>query len=326
MRALVLHSFAGPDGLDVAELPDPQVGDGVLIDVAAAGLGFPDVLIASGGYQVRPPLPFVPGMEVTGMVRSAPPQSRLRVGERVTALTGVGGGCAELVVVAPSHVYPISDALEVPAAACLVVNYHTAYFALARRAGLHSGETVLVHGAGGGLGQAVIQVGKALGARVLAVAGTDQRLAAARSAGADEVLAAQDDWGQQVRDLTGGRGVDVVLDPVGGDRFADSVRALAAEGRLVVVGFASGQIPELKVNRLLLRNVSVVGAAWREFVTDTDPSYARDIVDALNEMVERRLVAPRAGAVYPLHRGAEAMRTLADRQIDGRAVLITYPR
>jgi NADPH2:quinone reductase len=325
MRALVLPSLGDLDALDVGDVPPPEAGGRVLVEVAAAGLGFPDVLVAQGRYQIQPALPFVPGMEVTGTVRSAPAGCPLRPGQRVSALTGVGGACAELVAVPPAHAYPVPDGLDVPEAACLVVNYHSAYFALVRRARLRPGETVLVHGAGGGLGQAVIQVARALEASVVAVAGSDRTRAAARAAGAGEVLAAQDGWAQRARELTGGRGVDVVVDPVGGDRFDDSVRILAPEGRLVVVGFASGGIPVVRVNRLLLRNVSVLGAAWREFVTDVDPAYGGHIAGELDGMVRRGLLRPRPGAVYPLRRGGEALRAIADRRVDGRVVLTIHP-
>ncbi len=321
MRALTLRSLDGPDAAEVADVPEPPSAEMVVIDVEAAGLGFADVLISRGLYQVRPSTPFVPGMEVAGVVRRTVPGIGLLVGARVTALTGVGGGCAERASVPPAYVFPRPAALDAVAGASLVVNYHTAYFALHRRARLKPGETVLVQGAGGGLGQAVVQVAKGLGATVIALGSSERKREAARAAGADEVLAPDAGWAQQVRALTGGHGVNVLVDPVGGDRFDDNVRVLAPEGRLVVVGFAAGQIPTVKANRLLLRNVSVLGAVWREFVTDNEPGYARRTATALDEMIERGHVAPRPGGVFPLEQGAEAMRALAEQRLVGRVVL-----
>jgi NADPH:quinone reductase len=321
MQALVMRAFEGPDALDVAEVPEPEATGKVVIAVAGAGLGFADVLITRGLYQVRPNLPFVPGMEVVGVVRRTVPGSGIDIGTRVTALTGVGGGCAELAAVPPQFVFPVPDSLDVAAAASLVVNFHTAYFALQRRAQIQPGQTVLVQGAGGGLGQATVQVAKALGGRVIGIASSPAKQHAARLAGADEVLAPDDGWPAEVRARSASRGVDVVIDPVGGERFDDNIRVLAPEGRVVVVGFAAGQIPTVKVNRLLLRNVSIVGAAWREFVSDM-PEFGQRTGRALYRMIEEGRINPTAGSVFPLHRGADAMRALDEQRIVGRAVVV----
>ena len=239
----------------------------------------------------------------------------------MTAFTGVGGGCAEIAAVPAHFVFSLPDALDVPAAASLVVNYHTAYFALERRAQLKPGETVLVQGAGGGLGQASVQVAKGLGARVLAIATSEGKQQAAQAAGADDVVAPDSGWAEHARAWSGGRGVDVVIDPVGGDRFDDNVRVLAPEGRLVVVGFAAGTIPTVKVNRLLLRNISILGAAWGELIRGTAPEYARQTADALNEMIQRGQVMPQPGAVSPIEDGVAAVRAIDEQKVIGRSVL-----
>ncbi len=325
MKALIVAAFDDPAAIQVRDIEVPDNSNGVLIDVQAAGLGFPDALIARGGYQVRPALPFVPGMELSGIVREALANSPWRPGQRVVALTGVHGACAEVVSVSPGQVYPAPDDPEHWNNGALVVNYHSAYFALVRRAQLAVGEVVLVHGAGGGLGQAMIQVAKALGARVIAVASSPVRQRAAREAGADEVLSPGLDWVEAARTLTNGRGVDVLIDPVGGARFDQSVRAVAPEGRLVIVGFASGEIPQLRMNRLLLRNISVLGAAWREFVTDVNPGYGLFMARELNAMIGQARLAPRVGARIPLRDGADALRAITRNQIEGRVSIQIGP-
>ncbi|HLZ36654.1 MAG TPA: NADPH:quinone oxidoreductase family protein [Mycobacteriales bacterium] len=326
MRALTLRSFDGPEALHVTDVTEPDARDRVLIEVHAAGVGFADLLLTHGRYQARPALPFIPGMEVTGVVRAAPEGSGFERGTRVSAFCGVGGGFAELAAAAPAFTFPIPGSLDFADAAGLVVNYQAAYLALERRARLRRDETVLVQGAGGGLGVATVQVARALRGRVLAVTSTAAKRAAAREAGADEVVAPDEGWPEQVRQWTHGRGVDVAVDPVGGDRFDHTLRVLAPEGRLVVVGFTSGRIPQLTVNRLLLRNVDVRGAGWREFVTEVDPGFPRVAAAALGDMVEQGTITPVASARYPLEQGAHALRDLAERRSTGRAVLTVRPQ
>src|SRR5215212_1966136 len=242
MRALQLLSLDGPDALELVELPEPErthplSGDeGVLIDVHAAGVSFADLLITRGQYQLRLEPPFVPGYAVAGIGRSAPADGELREGERVAACTVVGG-FAELAVAPAWATFLLSERLDFVEGAGLVLNYHTAYFALQRRGRLREGETVLIHGAAGGLGTASLQVARALGARTIAVVSTAEKEHVARQAGAEHVLRAGSPWHEQARELTAGRGVDVILDPVGGQRFTDSLRSLALDGRVVVVGF-----------------------------------------------------------------------------------------
>jgi len=320
VRALLLREFKGPDGVLLENVPSPTA-DGrrtALIEVHAAGVSFADMLITRGEYQVRPPLPFVPGLEVAGVVRQAPPGTGFAAGDRVAAFM-FGGGFAEEAMADPATMVPVPDGVDFAAAAGLVVNYQTAWFTLARRARLQPGEQVLVQGAGGGLGVAVIQVARALGARVIGVAATPAKAAMAEAAGADAVVDATEGWPDAVRAHSGG-GVDVVVDPVGSDRFLDSLRVLRPEGRLVVVGFAGGSIPEVKVNRLLLRNIGVLGAAWREFL-ETDPGFVAEAAAALNGLVADGRLNPLVGATYPLEDGAAALRDLADRRAVGKLVL-----
>jgi NADPH:quinone reductase len=229
------------------------------------------------------------------------------------------GGFAETLVVPVGQAFRIPEGMGFDAAAGFIMNYHTAHFALHRRGRLAAGETVLVHGAAGGVGTATIQVAKGSGARVIATASTQAKADVAREAGADEAVLT-DGWLDAVKDLTGGRGADVVMDPVGGDRFDDSVRALAPEGRLLVVGFTSGRIPEVRVNRLLLRNVDVVGVAWGAFL-GVDPSIGRTIAEDLERMVAAGHVRPLVGEVYPLEEGARALRDLDERAATGKLVV-----
>lgn len=321
MRAILLPELRGPDALRLDEVPEPVAGeDTVLIEVAAAGVSFPDLLLTRGEYQIQPEPPFVPGVECAGRVLQAPAGSGLEEGMRVAAMTGVGGGWAERAVAPAMLTFPVPDALSDEQAAGFVMNYHTAWFALARRARLQPGEVVLVHGAGGGVGTASIQVAKGLGARVIAVASSERKADAARQAGADAVVDPGDAWLDAVKEHTTRRGVDIVVDPVGGERFADSVRALAPEGRLLVIGFAEGRIPELRMNRVLLRNADVVGVNWGGFLGH-DPSILRAGRAALDELIEAGHVAPIVGEVYPLEQAAQALKDLDGRRAVGKLVL-----
>src|SRR3954451_8403552 len=234
MRAIQIVELGGPDSLKLVDIDEPS-GDGVLVDVHAAGVSFPEVLQTRGQYQLKPELPFVPGSEVAGTVREAPDGAEVKPGDRVAAMCMLGG-FAETAVAPPWLTFKLPDELDAAQGAGLVLNYHTAYFALKLRGRLESGETVLVHGAAGGVGTASIQVAKGLGAKAIAVVSTDEKEQVAREAGADEVLRADGPWKDQAKEASGG-GVNVVIDPVGGDRFTDSLRSLAEGGRVVVVGF-----------------------------------------------------------------------------------------
>jgi NADPH2:quinone reductase len=320
MRSLQLSSLDGPDALRVAEVPAPAPGDGVLIEVHAAGVTFPDLLLTQGTYHVRPELPFAPGVEVAGVVRFAPAGSGLAEGDRVAAYTP-WGGWAELINVPAHQVVPLPDAVDFVDGVALMVNYQTAYFALASRGGLRAGETVLVHGAAGGVGSAAIQVGLALGARVLAVARGPEKMAVARASGAEEVLDAAGEWAAEARAHTDGRGVDVVVDPVGGDRLDESLKLIAPAGRLLIVGFAEGRIPQIPANRLLLKNIAAVGVGLGPFVAHA-PGILRSIAAELAALLPSGHLCPVIGATYPLEAGACALRELAARRAVGKSVLL----
>jgi len=323
VKAIEIFEESGPrSGLRLAELPEPAPshmltpGEGVVVDVHAAGVSFPELLQTRGMYQLRPPLPFVPGSEVAGIVRSAPAGAPVSPGDRVAAFS-VLGGWAETAVAPAFMCFRLPDALDFAQGAGLILNYHTAYFALRLRGRLEAGETVLVHGAAGGVGTAALQVAKGLGARTIAVVSSEAKAQVAREAGADEVVRADGDWKDEVKALGG---ADVVLDPVGGDRFTDSLRSLKEDGRLVVVGFTGGSIPEVRVNRLLLSNVSVVGAGWGAYAMGK-PQLDQQIGAALDELVASGHVRPLVGARLPLEQAADALELLDGRRATGKVVL-----
>ncbi len=293
-------------------------GSGVIVDVHAAGVSFPELLQTRGQYQMKPPLPYVPGSEVGGVVRSAPPGARVKPGDRVAAFCALGG-FAETAVAPEFFTFELSPELDFAQGAGLILNYHTAYFSLAMRGRLRAGETVLVHGAAGGVGTASLQVAKGMGARTIALVSSDAKAAVARQAGADEVVMLSDSWKDEVKELSGG-GVDVVLDPVGGDRFTDSLRSLREDGRLVVVGFTGGSIPEVKVNRLLLGNTEVVGAGWGAYAL-AKPDLNREIGAAVNRMVDEGFIRPIVGERFPLERAGDALKLLDERRATGKVVL-----
>jgi NADPH2:quinone reductase len=325
MRALQMVELSGPESsLAEADLPEPEPshmltpGSGVIVEAHAAGVSFPEVLQSRGLYQVKPPLPFVPGSEVAGTVRSAPEGSDLKEGDRVAACCMLGA-FAEVVVAPDFLTFPLSDELDYAQGAGLILNYHTAYFSLAMRGRFAEGETVLVHGAAGGVGTATLQIAKGLGARTIAVVSSDEKAQVARDAGADEVVRSDGEWKDEAKELSGG-GVDIVIDPVGGDRFTDSLRSLREGGRLVVVGFTGGSIPEVKVNRLLLNNTEVVGAGWGAFVLGK-PGINREIGDAVNRLVDEGFVRPIVGARFPFDQAAEALKLIDSRAATGKVVL-----
>src|SRR4051812_6514632 len=286
MRAIQITELTGPEtALQVVDVPEPEPshmltpGSGVLVDVHAAGVSFPEVLQTRGQYQVKPDVPFVPGSEVGGIARDS--------GKRVAAMCMLGG-FAEVAVAPEFLVFELPDELDFAQGAALVLNYHTAYFSLVTRGRLAEGETVLVHGAAGGVGTATLQVAKGLGARTIGVVSSDDKERVAREAGADEVVRSDGPWKDAVKELGG---VDMVIDPVGGDRFTDSLRSLREEGRAVVVGFTGGSIPEVRVNRLLLNNLEVIGAGWGAYVMGR-PDFNRQIGAALEPLIEDGHVRP----------------------------------
>lgn len=320
MRALQVTSLDGPDAVTVADVPEPTPGPGdVVVEVKAVGVSFPDLLLSRGEYQMKPEPPFQLGVDFAGVVRSAPDGSGFAVGDRVACVLPWGGG-AEVVALGPDSVFPLPDNVSFEAGAALPMNYLTAQFALATRAGLRQGETVLVHGAAGGVGTATIQVAKGYGARVVAVVSSDEKRAVAKAAGADEAVLV-DGFLAAAKELTDGTGVDVVVDVVGGDLMTDSLRALAPLGRLLVVGFTAGAIPEVRVNRLLLNNIDVRGVGWGAYAM-VRPGFMREQWDALVPMMERGVVDPPIGRTYAFDEMGAALAEMADRRTLGKSVVV----
>ncbi|WP_127479364.1 NADPH:quinone oxidoreductase family protein [Nocardioides pantholopis] len=317
MRAVQVLTTTGPADVEVREVPDPTPGpDDVLVEVHSVGISFPDLLLSKGEYQLKPEPPFTLGVDFAGTVVSGP---GFEPGQRVAGV-GAYGGAAELVASPRGSTFALPDALSFDEGAAMPMNYLTAQFALDERGGLRAGETVLVHGAAGGVGTATIQVARAMGARVIAVVSTEEKAKVARDAGADEAVLL-DGFRDAVGPLTGGAGVDVVVDVVGGDAFTDSLRVLAPQGRLLVVGFAAGQgIPQVKVNRLLLNNVDVRGVGWGAY-TMTRPGYLQRQWAALVPMIESGVVRPPVGATYPLAEFGRALEDMAERRTLGKSVV-----
>jgi NADPH:quinone reductase len=320
-----ITDLTGPaTALKPADVPEPEQshmltpGKGVIVEVRAAGVSFPEVLQTRGEYQLKPPLPFVPGSEIAGVVRTAPEGAAVAPGDRVAAFCGMGG-FAEVAVAPEFFCFALPEELDFPQGAGLVLNYHTAYFALRMRGRLREGETVLLHGGAGGVGTAAIQVAKGLGARTIAIVSTDDKERVARAAGADEVVRSEGPWKDQAKELSGG-GVDIVLDPVGGERFTDSLRSLREGGRVIVVGFTGGSIPEVRVNRLLLNNIEVVGAGWGAYVMGK-PGVVQEIGTAIAKLIEQGFVRPVVGARFPLERAGEALALIDQRGATGKVVL-----
>jgi NADPH2:quinone reductase len=319
MRAVHVRRLDGPAALELVEVDEPTAGPGqVVIDVHRAGVTFPDLLLTRGEYQLRPELPFVPGCEVAGVVRAAPEDSGFAPGDRVAAFC-VLGGFGEVVSVDPALVFPLPDTVSMDVGAGLPMNYLTVHFGLLRRGRLRAGEKVLVHGAAGGIGTAAIQVARAFGAEVIAVVSTDEKRDVARRAGAHATVAV-DGFRDAVMELAGGQGVDIVLDPVGGDRFTDSLRCLAPEGRLLVVGFTAGDIPTVRVNRLLLNNIDVVGVGWGAFWTPR-PTSLREQWQQLLPHFGSGALATVLGSSYPLDDAAAAVTEIGDRRAVGKTLI-----
>ena len=320
MRAVRVGALGGPESLEIVEIDEPVADGGVVVDVHAAGVAFPDALLTRGLYQYRPELPFTLGAELAGVVRSAPAGAHVKPGDRVLGLTMIGGAMAETAVLDADRVFPLPDSVSFEAGAGLLFNDLTVYFALTVRARLAKGETVLVHGAAGGIGTSTLRLAPALGAsRVIAVVSTEEKADVARAAGATDVVLA-DGFKDAVAELTGGKGVDIVMDPVGGDRFTDSLRSLAPAGRLLVVGFTGGEIPTVKVNRLLLNNIDVVGVGWGAW-TMSHPDALQEQWQGLAALLKSGALAAPQPDVYPLSRAAEAVAALENRTARGKVVV-----
>jgi NADPH2:quinone reductase len=323
MRAVVVDRFMSPEELVVQEVPSKALGEGeVRIEVRAAGCNFSDLLMLKGEYQVKPPMPFVPGGEVAGRVTEvAPSVSRVAVGDRVLSRCALGG-YAEEVVAPASATYRLPDALSFEAGAALPTVYPTSYAALVWRAPIQAGETLLVHAAAGGVGLSAVQIGKALGARVIATAGGAGKLEVARAAGADVLIDyRQEDFVSRVLEETDGRGADVIYDSVGGETTDRSLKCINWNGRLLVIGFASGDIPEVKMNRVLLKNISLVGVHWSAY-PEREPDRIDECFEGLFEMAGTGAIDPLVSASYPLDQAGVALKALGSRATVGKVVLV----
>jgi NADPH2:quinone reductase len=322
MKAIQCVEWGGPEKLQLAEcpLPSPAAGE-VRIRVEAAGVNFPDALIVQKKYQVQPPLPFVPGTEVAGTIDAVGEGvTRLKAGERVVAFVGIGG-FAEYVCASQAQVAPLPEGVDAVVASAFTLTYATSQHALAERGQLKAGETLLVLGAGGGVGLAAVELGKLAGARVIAAASSKDKLEAARRSGADELIdSAQGDLREAVKSATGGRGVDVVYDPVGGAYTAAALRSLAWGGRLLVIGFAAGEIPQIPANLLLLREVSAVGVYWGEFAK-RDPAANRRLLAQLFGWLAEGRLRPVVSREYPLAETPRALQDLLARRAVGKLVI-----
>jgi NADPH2:quinone reductase len=324
MRGLVVARTTGPDAVALRDdLPEPggahpwADGERLLVEVRTAAVAFPDLLQSRGAYQHGTPAPYATGGEYAGVVLEAPPHSRFRPGDRVAGLS-VWGAAAQRVLAIPRYTVKLPDAMTWTDGAAFFLNYATAWFTL-QRAGFADGQSVLVHGAAGGVGSATLDLLRERATPTIAVVSSEAKAAVAKECGADVVLRTDDAWAEQCRELTG-HGVDVVVDPVGGDRFTDSLRALDVGGRLMVVGFAEGSIPEVKVNRLLLRNLSVVGVAldpWEQRF----PGYAPDLVAGLEAAAAEGRVRPYVGHRLALAEATDALGILDRREAHGKVVI-----
>ncbi len=326
MRAWRVHELGDPaEVLGLEDLPDPDPGDGQLVlAVHACALNFPDILQCRGEYQVKPPLPFIPGLEVCGTVVATAPGLEARMGQRAVAPPAQPhGGLATRTVVDAHEAFPVPDTMTDAEAAGLTVTYQTSWFALFRRAHLRPGETVLVHAGAGGVGSAAIQLAKSAGAVVFATAGGPAKTEVCRELGADVAIDyLADDFVEMVKDLTDGEGVDVVYDPVGGDTFDRSRRIVAWEGRILPIGFTSGRIADAPTNHVLLKNYSVVGVHWARY-RDRDPDAVIECHHELCRLYEQGSIKPLVGAEYPLEEAPVALSALASRSTVGKTVVLS---
>jgi NADPH2:quinone reductase len=319
MRAVRVTRPEGPEALEVSEVAEPvRAEHEVLVEVRAAGVNFPDLLLTQDRYQYKPERPFVLGGEFAGVVLEAPPSSEFSPGDRVAGSSTLGA-FAERVSVPAGSVFPLPERTSFAEGACVPMNYLTMSFALVTRGQLREGETVLVHGAAGGIGTATIQLAGALGARVISVVSTPEKAEFVRGVGSHEAVLVEN-FKDAVLELTDGRGVDMVVDPVGGPRFTDSLRSLAPLGRLLVIGFTDGEIPTVKVNRLLLNNIDVRGVGWGAYAYPRE-GYVRQEWDRLLPHLESGAVAPPISGTYPLERAGEAVALLGERSVLGKVVL-----
>jgi NADPH:quinone reductase len=322
MKAVVCREFAPIDALRIADAPDPEVAAGhVLIDVHAAGVNFPDVLMVQGKYQTKPPLPFVPGSEVAGVVRAVGDGvTGFAPGDRVLAFSGTGS-FAEQVAVPAAQVFVLPDEADMTVASGMLITYGTSYHALKDRAALKAGETLLVLGAAGGVGLAAVELGAMMGARVIAAASTSEKCALAREYGAAETIDySAEDLRERIKALTDAKGVDVIYDPVGGAMTVPAIKSLAWGGRHLVVGFAAGDIPAIPANLLLLKSAAAVGVLWGNSLRADPAHHARNIAD-LTAMLADGRIRPAIDTIFPLERAVDALDHVAGRRAQGKVIL-----
>lgn len=322
MRAWRVNEWCEPEQMTLEDIPVPEPGPGeVRIRNRAAALNFYDILMIGGKYQVKPPLPFTPGSEVAGVIDAVGSDvAALSVGDRVQAMASTGG-FGEYSLAPADKTFRLPSSMGFEEASGMIVIYQTSYFALKIRTALRAGEWLLVHAGAGGVGLSAMQIGRALGARIIATAGSQAKLDFCLSQGAEHALNYRDDgWVEQVKKITGGRGADCIYDPVGGDIFDLSTKCIASEGRLLVIGFAGGRIPSVAANRILLKNISVIGCYWGGYL-ERHPQFMSEAQAELFKMYEAGQIEPIVSRTYPLEEAASALRALAGRETHGKVVL-----
>ncbi|HEX9001651.1 MAG TPA: NADPH:quinone oxidoreductase family protein [Blastocatellia bacterium] len=322
MKAWRVNEWCEPDQMSFEEIPTPDPGAGeIRIKNKAAALNFYDILLIQGKYQVKPPRPFTPGSEIAGLVDAiGEGVTGFNLGDRVQAIAS-SGGFAECSLAPAAKSFRIPDAMTFEEAAAMIVIYQTSYLALTSRTTVRPGEWLLVHAAAGGVGLSAMQIGKALGARILATAGSEEKLQFCLSQGAEHAINYKDGgWVDQVKRLTGGRGADIIYDPVGGEVFELSTKCIAPEGRLLVIGFAGGTIPSIAANRILLKNMSVIGAYWGGYL-EHHPQYMAETQAALFQMYEAGQIKPVVSQAFDLKDAATALNALATRKTFAKVVL-----
>jgi NADPH:quinone reductase len=328
VKAWVVRELGGPESMRFEDVEPGEPADGIVrIAVRAAAINFPDALMVAGAYQVKPALPFVPGVEVSGEVMTAPPTSDFKPGERVMALLDSGGltrgGYSQIADASAASVFRMTANMPFEEAAGFTLTYQTGWFGLHRRANLQAGETLLVHAGAGGVGSAAIQLGKAAGATVIATAGSDDKVEVCRGLGADHTINYKtQDFAEEVKRLTDGRGVNVIFDPVGGDVYDRSTKCIAFEGRIVIVGFTSGRIPQAATNHVLVKNYSVVGLHWGLYNTRA-PELIPTAYQSLLELYEAGKIKPHISAKVPLAEAPLALASVAGGKSTGKVILIT---
>ncbi len=324
MKAVLCKEYGPPESLVIENIASPTPGKGqVVVSVKACGVNFPDILIIQGKYQFKPPTPFSPGSEISGIVKEVGEGvDTVKSGDRVIAFTG-WGGFAEEVVTEAAKLIKIPAALDFATAAAFTLVYGTAHHALKDRAQIQPGETLLVLGAAGGVGLAAVELGKVMGARVIAGASSDEKLAVCKQHGASDLINySTEDLRERIKTLTNGNGVDVIIDPLGGDYTEPALRSIAWKGRLLVIGFAAGDIPRIPLNLPLLKGCSIVGVFWGSF-TEREPQRNQQHLQELLTWLAEGKLKPHISATYPLERAADALNDLMNRNVMGKAVLLT---